>query len=266
MSPVRSSASVVIAMHPIRHLPKAVFLDVGWTLLYPTQSMWEIFAELGRESGTELDALQIERLVHDLMVGSREHALAQLQNGARYSDSDPEFAAQFGSMVQFLFGSGQAGLDLGVLTRRFLDRFWTQENWLVFSDVIEGLRKLRSMGLRLVVVSNAGSGLVGFLERRELLGMFDCVVVSAVEGVKKPDRRIFELALQRVGVGAHEAVHVGDMVIEDVVGAHGAGVRPLLMDRGNRSMFPNHSETSESLPPNVARVRTLDDVVAALQT
>jgi putative hydrolase of the HAD superfamily len=118
-------------------------------------------------------------------------------------------------------------------------------NWAVFPDVPDALRRLRASGLRVGVLSNAGSQLPAFLASLGLADLLDFAVVSAVEGVRKPDRRIFERALELAGARPEEALHVGDMYVEDVLGARRVGVRPILMDRGSRRMFPNHSEQGD---------------------
>ena len=113
-------------------------------------------------------------------------------------------------------------------------------------------------------LSNAGSDLLGFLDQLGLLGLFDFTVVSAIEGTKKPDRRIYERALERAGVRPGEAVHVGDMYLEDVLGARSAGVRPLLIDRGSLAMFPNHPESANHTARSFDIVRDLSEVLTAV--
>ena len=55
----------------------------------------------------------------------------------------------------------------------------------------------------------------------------DVLVVSEEAGVSKPDRRIFEIALARVGCSAADAVMVGDSWAADVIGALDAGIRAI---------------------------------------
>ncbi|MEA2422373.1 MAG: hypothetical protein QOF55_1472, partial [Thermoleophilaceae bacterium] len=57
------------------------------------------------------------------------------------------------------------------------------------------------------------------------------VVSSASVGANKPAPAVFEAALALAGCGPEDAVHVGDSVESDVVGAQAAGVRALLIDR-----------------------------------
>jgi putative hydrolase of the HAD superfamily len=99
---------------------------------------------------------------------------------------------------------------------------------LVFAviDGVEGsLRRLRSLGLALAVVSNWDAGLAEHLERAGLAHWFSDVVTSAAEGVAKPDPRIYAVALERLGVEPNRALHVGDDPIFDERGAQAAGMR-----------------------------------------
>lgn len=66
----------------------------------------------------------------------------------------------------------------------------------------------------------------------------DVLVVSEEVGVSKPATRIFEVALERAGVRASEAVMIGDSWANDVEGARAAGIRPVWFNR-DRSIPPD---------------------------
>ncbi len=63
----------------------------------------------------------------------------------------------------------------------------------------------------------------------------DAVLISGELGVSKPDRAIFNLALERVGATAQEAMHVGDSLSSDVAGALGAGLTAVWLNRSGES-------------------------------
>jgi putative hydrolase of the HAD superfamily len=94
----------------------------------------------------------------------------------------------------------------------------------------ETLAALRAAGLRTGVVSNADGRARLLLEQAGLAASFDVIVDSHFEGVEKPDPEIFRRALARLGVGAAQAVFVGDIWSIDVEGSRAAGLRPILMD------------------------------------
>jgi putative hydrolase of the HAD superfamily len=100
-----------------------------------------------------------------------------------------------------------------------------------WEDAAPALAELREAGLRLVVVSNWDCSLPQVLEDVGLAALVDDVVISAVVGAAKPDPRIFAAALEAAGCAPAEALHVGDSPENDLMGATGAGLRALLLDR-----------------------------------
>jgi len=90
---------------------------------------------------------------------------------------------------------------------------------------------LRRRGATLVVVSNWDLSLHDVLGATGLDRLVDHVVISAELGVAKPDPAIFAHALALVGVGADQALHVGDSVEADVAGARAAGIEVILLAR-----------------------------------
>ncbi|MGH2997228.1 MAG: HAD-IA family hydrolase [Gaiellaceae bacterium] len=88
----------------------------------------------------------------------------------------------------------------------------------------EALAELTARGLALAVVSNWDCSLPDHLEAAGLRHRFAAVVTSAGAGVPKPDPRIFVSALERLGVPARRALHVGDGPA-DSEGAAAAGLQ-----------------------------------------
>jgi putative hydrolase of the HAD superfamily len=125
-------------------------------------------------------------------------------------------------------GAPAAGLDDAALMAVLLEAL----HFFAYPEVPAVLQDLRTAGLRLVVCSNWDLSLHEVLAATGLDRLVDGVVVSAVEGVRKPDPRLLELALAAAGdVSPEAAVLVGDSVAADVRGAQAAGVRPVLVQR-----------------------------------
>jgi putative hydrolase of the HAD superfamily len=94
------------------------------------------------------------------------------------------------------------------------------------------LRLVRSAGLGAAVISNSNGSIRGTLDGLGLSRYLDFVIDSSEVGVEKPDSRIFQLALERAGLGPDAAVYVGDLYSVDVLGARSAGLRAVLLDPG----------------------------------
>jgi putative hydrolase of the HAD superfamily len=123
------------------------------------------------------------------------------------------------------------GLDPEAWYRRLYDSFGRADHWRLYADVEETLKGLRSRGLTLGIISNWSTRLRSIARETGLESLVDFIVVSSEVGVRKPDPRIFQVALDRAGAAPSEAVYVGDQVEDDVRGAERMGIRPVLIWR-----------------------------------
>lgn len=74
----------------------------------------------------------------------------------------------------------------------------------------------------------------------KLARYFDIVLVSGEIGIGKPAARIFELALNRLGVAARDALMIGDSLNRDVGGAKNAGIASIWLNRFDTTRKPHH--------------------------
>jgi len=75
--------------------------------------------------------------------------------------------------------------------------------------MVAAVRTARAAGVRTALVSNSWG--VHRYPRELFDDLFDGVVISGVEGMRKPSRRMYELGAERAGVRAHECVYVDDL-------------------------------------------------------
>jgi HAD superfamily hydrolase (TIGR01509 family) len=190
----------------------------------------------------------------DALAGAEPRAKKALdQPASTPSSTDDRQAWHYFNLVLELAGiTRSAATDAALLDLRA----WHDVHNL-WEDVPAGVRpsleRFRAAGLRLAVVSNANGTLRQLLDRLGLAPAFDVILDSAVEGVEKPDPRLFRIALERLGTEAGTALHVGDMYHVDVVGARAAGVRPVLVDEAG--LYPD---------ADCPRVRSLAELAGQL--
>lgn len=175
---------------------KAVLFDFSGTLA-------SLEERDGWFEGMGLDAAQRARVM-DRMT----HPTASVSHDAwEHRDLDPDLHRE--AYLHVLHSSGLSGEHAETLYRRVID----PAEWQVYPDAAEVLKSLRQNGIRTAVVSNIAWDI------REVLAAAgaeaDEYVLSYEVGAAKPDRRIFDAALQRVGAGAREALMVGDSVEND---------------------------------------------------
>ena len=199
---------------------RTVFLDAGGVLVWPN---WSRVADALRRQGVDVDAKQLEDADAPARFSLDEaHVVG--------STTDQRRSTSFFDLVLM-----QAGIELSDRTAAALaeiadyHREWNL--WEIVPDFVRpALEQLRGAGCTLVVVSNANGTLHRKFDRLGLTSMFDVLLDSALEGVEKPDPRLFEIALQRANADRATTVHVGDFYNIDVVGARNAGLRGILVD------------------------------------
>jgi putative hydrolase of the HAD superfamily len=200
-------------------------LDAGNTVIFLDHAR---VARLVTENGSPVTA---EALV--VAEGAAKRALerGQMVDFAWDEDRAPG-AKGWGRMVATMLA--RAGVAEEKL-RPHVERLWRDHKRLnLWSLVPEGFQdamaRIRARGVRVVLVSNSEGMLAELFEQLGILASFDLLLDSGRVGVEKPDPRIFRLGLEKYGVPADAALHLGDTYATDVLGARAAGVRTALID------------------------------------
>lgn len=97
----------------------------------------------------------------------------------------------------------------------------------VAPEVFQLLSDLRSMGLKLAIVSNCSSEEVKVIKQSKIYEYFDQVILSYEVGLQKPDIRIYKKAADLLGVALDECIFVGDGGSNELVGARDAGMKAI---------------------------------------
>ena len=134
------------------------------------------------------------------------------------------------------------------LSRRYRAQY--QRERRAVPGAVDLLTRLHGRSVVTIVTNNQVAEQEGKLDFLGIRPLVDFLVVSEGVGVSKPDRRIFEIALERSDAGPEEAVMVGDSWPSDIVGARGAGIRAIWF---NRFGLPNPD------PRDVAEIRSMRD-------
>ncbi|MEU6642408.1 HAD family hydrolase [Saccharomonospora sp. NPDC046836] len=133
-----------------------------------------------------------------------------------------------------------------------------RRSWRLFDDVLPCLDWLTAAGVQLAAVTNAS----GAHQREKLanLGLarfFDHVAIAGEMGVAKPDPVMFHSVCLQLGCAPSEAVHVGDKLKTDALGARDAGLGGVWLNRG---------EEPAEVPPGVHVVASLAELPELLVT
>lgn len=222
--------------------PAALLLDAGGTLLAEHPSREALYAAVAARHGRAVEAGEMGRCMH------RAHAALPLKVDGNSRYSNPWFAA----FIDRIF-RGDLGLDsslLPAIRRELFATFADARNFRLKPGARELVAAAQTRGWKLALVSNWSPAMEQVLAGLGLRDAFDCLVISAIEGVEKPDPEIFHRALARLNVPAARALHVGNEPVQDVRGAQAAGIAALLLDEEGR-----HAALG------LASVRSLEEVM-----
>lgn len=181
---------------------KALITDFGGVLVRTKtdRSRRELEQRLGRAP----HSLERDIFASELSVSAQRGAITE---------------EQFWREVETWFDLPRFGLS----GRDFRDEFFRDDFLdLELVDLIRDVRPAVKTGL----ISNAWSGLRGMLQTVfPIQDAFDALVISAEEKLLKPDARIYQLALDRLGVRADEAIFLDDFPVNieaaNALGLHG---------------------------------------------
>lgn len=115
------------------------------------------------------------------------------------------------------------------------------------ADIIELLADLRTQHIKIGLISNCTEEEVQYWGKSELSPYFDDVIFSFEAGFAKPDKQIYLLSCERLGVAPEEAVFVGDGGSSELEGAAGAGIRPYQAYWYNTNIQTNYMKLDQPL-------------------
>ena len=108
---------------------------------------------------------------------------------------------------------------------------WHKEDEVLYSDAYECLEILSSR-YKIGIIANQSLGTKDRLEQHGILQYIDLVIASAEEGVAKPDKKIFEIALERGNCKPNNAVMIGDRIDNDIIPAKLLGMHTIWIKQG----------------------------------
>ncbi len=134
------------------------------------------------------------------------------------------------------------------------------ERMHLFPGALHTLKALRRRGLPMALLTNGHASLQRRkIERFGLAPYFDCIVVESEFGAGKPDPRVFQHALDRLGAAPAEACMVGDNLEWDVAGPQRLGVAGVWVDPTGAGLPPG----SPARPDRI--IHTVSELVAPLR-
>jgi 2-haloalkanoic acid dehalogenase type II len=228
---------------------KAVLFDLGGTLVKtwtPEMTYRSLLSSFGIDRSTEAirEAIElVEKEFEESNFGSEYGKVSYTQYWDRW---DAEVLKHLGIPRS------------QIPANEVLAKWWKYAACVAYPDAKDSLERLRQMGVRVGLVSNAyEEDIDPILSKANLAKrLFDVVVGVNTIKKAKPQPDIFRYALAKLDVKPKETVFVGDHVDNDYRGARAVGIRALLIERESRSK----DDTS-----NFERIKSLQEILRLIE-
>jgi len=222
----------------------AIMLDAGGTLIDLKPSREAIFAKVLHQHGFNAE---LEDIARSVARAERVFDDAQAKLDGKHEDvfwnSYDEFILK---RLGFKGDHEKFSKDVSVEFDRVVPEV---KNWVAFPDARPLLEDLKKRDFKIGLVSNATDLARKVMDNLDLSKYFDIMILSEEVGLRKPDPKIFLKAADEVGVHPSRAIHIGDRLAVDVLGAKKAGMNAVLIDR-----------TSIYSDVDCLKIKTLDEM------
>lgn len=206
-----------------------ITFDLGGTLIGPSPSVGDTYAEVLKQRGIPADAQRINMRFPD--------ALRTWTHGKAPRLSPRDQHGIWQSIVRDAIAEEQLPEEtFNTVFAALFEAYARGDRWMILPDVRSVLRNLQRRGFRLAVISNSDSRMRRVLSDLDLDIYFEAIFLSAEIGYEKPDQRLFAHVSRAMGVDPQHILHVGDSVRHDAEGAEAAGFRHFLVKAGEHTL------------------------------
>jgi 2-haloalkanoic acid dehalogenase type II len=144
----------------------------------------------------------------------------------------------------------------------------SQAQWKAETDTLSTVESLKQSGIRMGIVSNASDDddVQTLVDNAGIRTYFDFVLSSAACGIRKPNPRIFQIALDHWKMSPERAAMVGDTLGADILGANNAGIYSVWITR--RADTPGNRDHEDTIQPNatIASLAELPELITRINS
>jgi HAD superfamily hydrolase (TIGR01549 family) len=195
----------------------------------------EIWFKALREMGVDLSKKDMVRGIH-----SAERRVPEGRPLKWTESSDEDDFIRYLQIVLEKGGGKIPERSVLLNTVKNIRQWFSDSSFSLYADVLPSMEALKGRGIVLGVISNMYDSLMPVCRTLKLGHLLDFTLTSGEAGVSKPEPGIFLEALKKSGTTAAETIYVGDHYEMDILGARGAGLKTVLIDRYSR--YPSFNE------------------------
>jgi putative hydrolase of the HAD superfamily len=208
---------------------KAVFFDLYHTLVRYEPPQEELESRALKSLGINITA----EALHRPILAANEFIYQEIARRPLSQRSKEETMALYARYQQTVLKEAGVTADEKLVLKLLGMMQQAKMKLVLFDDVTPALDDLKKRGLTLGLISNIERDMTATMKELGLTARLDIVVTSQDAGYAKPRPEIFRYALRQAGLRPSGAIYIGDQYQVDILGARGAGMKGILLDRGD---------------------------------
>ena len=212
-------------------MSKIIFFDAAGTLFHLPRGVGWHYRDVALRHGCAIGESELQAAFAAAWKGMPPCAATRVAR----ADDDRGWWREIVGRVLACCGVGAGALDFDAYFAELYDEFTRPGVWELFPEVRAVLEALHPHH-RLGVISNFDGRLRAILQHLGIAHYFQPIVISSEVGADKPDRWIFQHALEMAGLPPGAALHVGDDPVRDWQAAAAAGLRTFRLERPANSL------------------------------
>ena len=206
---------------------RAITFDAAGTLIRVADPVGETYSRIACDMGANLSPVALNAAFRDVFPSMPAMAFPDLPESAIVDAERAWWRDLVERVVQHAGGIGAFDEYFETLFRHYAGA----SAWRLYPESLRVLKSARARGLRIAVVSNFDSRLLPILRELGIEDLVDNVIYSTGCGAAKPDKRIFDHAMESLGSTPETTLHVGDNLRADYHGATAAGMAAVYLNR-----------------------------------
>lgn len=214
---------------------RVISFDVGFTLIYTEPAVGMVYAKIASRFGYQLNGEEVHSRFRE--TWKTKSSRDQQEKITALANEKQAYQWWKGIVRESLGDKVNPG-DVDDIFHLCFQEYAKGDYWRLYPEVLNTLTTLRSLGFRLVVISNWDRRLLRTLKDLRLDGFFEKIYISTLIGYAKPHSGAFQHVVEDLKISPQEILHVGDTPDEDILGAQQANIRAVCIDRRgiNRSI------------------------------
>ena len=220
---------------------KAVIFDFDGTLSNRQANVYYLFKDYFRPFFKDMDEMEYEAVIQDLMTDDCNGTIHVKYRLAPFINKYKEYFKEEDAepFVEYLY-----------------EYIWKYT--VLKPETLDVLKQLKGK-YKLAILSNGQSkSQHDKIDHCNMDEYFDEILVSGDVGINKPNKEVFELMANKLGVECNECVFVGDVFSTDIIGAIRANMTPVWIE-------PNYERPSSYTGIRILKINELIDVLEKLK-